>query len=67
VVLKKSILRISVNRCSMQANSPGTSFDNGYGKIKNKSFHFPHMADITQADLDELFQLLKNFLPVVRN
>jgi hypothetical protein len=51
----------------MQANSPGTSFDNGYGKIKNKSFHFPHMADITQADLDELFQLLKNFLPVVRN
>lgn len=48
------------------AAEAGYAIDNGYGKIKNQTFRIPHMADMTQADLDELFELLETLLPKVR-
>ena len=45
----------------------GYAMDNGYGKIKNKTFRIPHMADMTMADLQEYFALLEELLPQVRS
>lgn len=45
----------------------GYAMDNGYGKIKNKTFRIPHMADMTMADLQEYFTLLEELLPQVRS
>jgi len=44
----------------------GYAIDNGYGKIKNATFRIPHMADMTLADLQELFDLLEELLPQAR-
>ncbi len=49
------------------AGEAGYAIDNGYGKLKNRTFRIPHMADMTQADLDELFALLEALLPKVRS
>ncbi|MEJ2201900.1 MAG: alanine--glyoxylate aminotransferase family protein [Desulfuromonadaceae bacterium] len=48
------------------AAEQGLAIDNGYGKIKNRTFRIPHMADMTQADLDQLFRVLEELLPRVR-
>jgi len=49
------------------AGEKGYALDNGYGKIKNETFRIPHMADMTLADLDELFGLMEELLPKVRS
>ncbi len=45
----------------------GYAIDNGYGQIKNRTFRIPHMADMTEADLTELFTMLEELLPQARN
>lgn len=37
----------------------GFAFDDGYGKIKGETFRIAHMGDMTKADLDGLFQAIK--------
>ncbi|NTU60058.1 MAG: alanine--glyoxylate aminotransferase family protein [Deltaproteobacteria bacterium] len=48
------------------AGEKGYAIDNGYGKIKNKTFRIAHMADSTMADLDEIFGVLEELLPQAR-
>jgi aspartate aminotransferase-like enzyme len=48
------------------AGEKGYAIDNGYGKIKNKTFRIAHMADFTLADLEELFGILVELLPAAR-
>lgn len=45
----------------------GYAIDNGYGKIKNRTFRIAHMADFTLVDLQELFELLEELLPAARS
>jgi aspartate aminotransferase-like enzyme len=45
----------------------GYALDNGYGKIKNKTFRIAHMGDFTMEDMQELFGLLEELLPQVRD
>lgn len=49
------------------AAEKGYAIDNGYGKIKNKTFRIAHMADFTQADLDEIYAVLEELLPQARS
>lgn len=49
------------------AGEKGYAIDNGYGKIKNKTFRIAHMADFTLADLEELFAVLQELLPAARS
>jgi aspartate aminotransferase-like enzyme len=58
--------RTDLEKLKKLAAEKGYAIDNGYGKIKNQTFRIPHMADMTQADLDELFRLLEELLPAVR-
>jgi aspartate aminotransferase-like enzyme len=58
--------RTDLEKLKKLAAEKGYAIDNGYGKIKNKTFRIPHMADMTQADLDELFRLLEELIPAVR-
>ncbi len=58
--------RTDLERLKKLAGEQGYAIDNGYGKIKNKTFRIPHMADMTMADLQELFTLLESLLPKVR-
>lgn len=59
--------RTDLEKLKKLAGERGYAIDNGYGKIKNQTFRIPHMADMTQADLDELFRLLEELLPQVRS
>ncbi len=45
----------------------GYALDNGYGKIKNETFRIAHMGDFTMEDMQELFDLLEELLPQVRD
>jgi aspartate aminotransferase-like enzyme len=58
--------RTDLERLKKLAGEQGYAIDNGYGKIKNKTFRIAHMADMTLADLQELFALLEALLPKVR-
>ncbi len=57
---------IDLDQLKKLAGERGYAMDNGYGKIKNKTFRIPHMADMTMADLNEYFILLEELLPQVR-
>jgi aspartate aminotransferase-like enzyme len=59
--------RTDLERLKKLAGEQGYAIDNGYGKIKNKTFRIAHMADMTMADLQELFTLLEALLPKVRS
>ncbi len=41
----------------------GFAFDDGYGKIKGKTFRIAHMGDMTRGDLDELFAAMVAIMP----
>jgi len=41
----------------------GFAFDDGYGKIKGKTFRIAHMGDTTKADLSELFSEIVTIMP----
>jgi len=41
----------------------GFAFDDGYGKIKGKTFRIAHMGDMTRTDLDELFSAMIAIMP----
>jgi len=41
----------------------GFAFDDGYGKIKGKTFRIAHMGDMTKADLNELFSEIVTIMP----
>jgi aspartate aminotransferase-like enzyme len=55
--------RTDLEQLKKLAGARGYAIDNGYGKIKNTTFRIPHMADMTMADLEELFALLEELLP----
>ncbi|MEA3464462.1 MAG: alanine--glyoxylate aminotransferase family protein [Thermodesulfobacteriota bacterium] len=59
--------RTDLEQLKKLAGERGYAMDNGYGKIKNKTFRIPHMADMTMADLQEFFTLLEELLPQVRS
>jgi aspartate aminotransferase-like enzyme len=58
--------RTDLEKLKKLAGARGYAIDNGYGKIKNATFRIPHMADMTMADLAELFTLLEELLPAAR-
>jgi aspartate aminotransferase-like enzyme len=58
--------RTDLEQLKKLAAARGYAIDNGYGKIKNTTFRIPHMADMTMADLEELFVLLEELLPQAR-
>ena len=58
--------RTDLEKLKKLASERGYAIDNGYGKIKNKTFRIPHMADFTPADLEEFFTLLEELLPQAR-
>lgn len=41
----------------------GFAFDDGYGKIKGKTFRIPHMGDMQMADLKEFLAAIGEILP----
>ncbi|GFE59680.1 alanine--glyoxylate aminotransferase family protein [Geobacter sp. AOG2] len=41
----------------------GFAFDDGYGKIKGKTFRIAHMGDMTLNDLEELFAAIISVMP----
>lgn len=41
----------------------GFAFDDGYGKIKGKTFRIAHMGDMTRNDLDGLFAAIIDCMP----
>lgn len=58
--------RTDLEKLKKLAGERGYAIDNGYGKIKNKTFRIAHMADFTLADMEELFDLLEELLPQAR-
>lgn len=44
----------------------GIAFDDGYGKIKGKTFRIAHMGDMAQTDLAELFTAMEELDPTFR-
>ncbi|KAF0219647.1 MAG: alanine--glyoxylate [Geobacteraceae bacterium] len=42
----------------------GFAFDDGYGKIKGKTFRIPHMGDMQMADLREFLSVVDQVLPM---
>jgi len=44
------------------AADAGYAFDDGYGKIKGKTFRIPHMGDMTLRDLQEFTSLLDRLI-----
>ncbi|RII25590.1 MAG: aminotransferase [Geobacter sp.] len=40
----------------------GYAFDDGYGKIKGKTFRIPHMGDMQLADLEEFLSVLDELI-----
>lgn len=59
--------RTDLEQLKSLAAEQGYAIDNGYGKIKNKTFRIAHMADMTMDDLQALFDLLESLLPRVRS
>ncbi len=58
--------RTDLEKLKKLAAARGYAIDNGYGKIKNKTFRIAHMADFTMADMEEIFALLEELLPQAR-
>ncbi|MDD2558268.1 MAG: alanine--glyoxylate aminotransferase family protein [Desulfuromonadaceae bacterium] len=54
---------VDLEKIKKQAGERGFAMDNGYGKIKNKTFRIPHMADMTAADMQEYFAVLEELMP----
>jgi aspartate aminotransferase-like enzyme len=59
--------RTDLEKLKQLAGERGYALDNGYGKIKNETFRIAHMGDFTMDDMRELFDLLEELLPRVRN
>jgi aspartate aminotransferase-like enzyme len=62
----KSDGKTDLEKLKKLAGERSYAIDNGYGKIKNATFRIAHMADMTPADLEELFALLGELLPLAR-
>jgi aspartate aminotransferase-like enzyme len=45
-----------------QMGERGYAFDDGYGKIKGKTFRIPHMGDMQMADLEEFLAVVDELL-----
>jgi aspartate aminotransferase-like enzyme len=58
--------RTDLEKLKKLAGDRGYAIDNGYGKIKNQTFRIAHMADFTMTDLEELFDLFEELLPLAR-
>jgi aspartate aminotransferase-like enzyme len=58
--------RTDLEKLKKLAGERGYAIDNGYGKIKNKTFRIAHMADFTMADMEEIFGVLEELLPQAR-
>lgn len=56
-------LEIDLSTLKKELAKAGFAFDDGYGKIKGKTFRIAHMGDMTRADLDELFAAIQTCMP----
>ena len=54
---------IDLAELKKQLGQSGFAFDDGYGKIKGKTFRIAHMGDMTRSDLDELFAAIVGIMP----
>ena len=45
-----------------QLGERGYAFDDGYGKIKGKTFRIAHMGDMQPADLREFLRVIDELL-----
>jgi aspartate aminotransferase-like enzyme len=48
-----------------QLGEHGYAFDDGYGKIKGKTFRIPHMGDMQLADLTDFLGVIDKLAPVL--
>jgi aspartate aminotransferase-like enzyme len=54
---------IDLARLKKELDESGYAFDDGYGKIKGKTFRIAHMGDMTHSNLDELFAAMITIMP----
>lgn len=54
---------IDLSLLKKEMGARGFAFDDGYGKIKGKTFRIPHMGDMQMADLKEFLAAIGEILP----
>ena len=55
-------LDIDVPAMIAHAKQHNMIIGNGYGKLKNKAFRIAHMGELTPANMEELFEILDEYL-----
>ena len=55
---------VDVKAMAAHAGEKGFSIDQGYGKLKGKTFRLAHMGDVTLGEVDDLLAALDGFLNV---
>jgi len=58
----KNTRDISVKELNQALGERGYIISNGYGALKEKAFRIAHMAETTQNDLQELFEVIEDIL-----
>jgi aspartate aminotransferase-like enzyme len=61
----KNTRNVDLAELKKKLGDKGIAFDNGYGKIKNKTFRIAHMGDIQLDDLKEFFGMIEEILPAI--
>ncbi len=61
----KNTRNIDLAELKKELGDKGIAFDNGYGKIKNKTFRIAHMGDIQLDDLKEFFGMIEEILAAI--
>ncbi len=56
---------VDLAKLKKELGERGIAFDNGYGKIKNKTFRIAHMGDLQLGDLKEFFGMIEELLPTL--
>jgi aspartate aminotransferase-like enzyme len=54
---------IDLSLLKKKLGEAGFAFDDGYGKIKGKTFRIAHMGDMIRSDLDQLFSEIISIMP----
>ena len=55
-------LDIDVPALIAHAKAHDMVIGNGYGELKNKTFRIAHMGELTPTHMEELFEVLDEFL-----
>jgi aspartate aminotransferase-like enzyme len=58
----KNTREISVKELNQALGERGYIISNGYGALKEKAFRIAHMAETTEKDLEELFEVIEDIL-----